>query len=516
MPSRSIALASALSLAVGAVAVGSHFVSSAGNNEETVFVPITPCRLLDTRPGELNVGPRDTKVGADESVEFAAWDGDDDDSTCVIPPTASAIATNTVAIAPTARSFMALFPGGADNPGTANLNYVAAQAPTPNAANIPLSVTGTFNVFNAFGDVHVVIDVNGYYQPSTSIGGAGVAGPPGEIGVDGEPGENGADGADGSDGAAGEKGRTNRISDDQIGQLRWDLDPGAPTTVDVGSFGESTGGMAFDGTHLFVANTDGGAIVVVDPASATVVKTIPIAVGIEDVVYNGTSIYVSNPLTAFVTVIDPVSLTNAETVFGLINEPTRMAAGNDRIYVANNTDVFSVIDATTNTVEFNTGTPFEATAIALWGDKVVIASSGESGTGSLFVMNADLTTSLEFLTLNGEAQDIVVVGDLAFVSYDAAIGSGGVDVIDLVELEFTGGGGGGEFEQMAFDGSFVWAIDGEFNDLSIYGLYGSEREPQQDPGPSPDEIVFDGTSLWVTNSGYGTITRVFPVVFPDY
>lgn len=512
MPSRFIAIASALSLTAAAAVVGSHFVSGAGPDDETVFVPITPCRLLDTRPGEVNVGPRDTKIGADESVEFAAWDGDDGDSTCEIPPTATAIATNTVAIAPTERSFMALFPGGGDNPGTANLNYVAGQAPTPNAANIPLSAIGTFNVFNAFGEVHVVVDVNGYYQPSSSIGGVGQigpAGPPGENGTDGANGENGENGAD------GENGRTNRISDDQIGQLRWDLDPGAPATVDIGTFGDSTGGMAFDGTNLFVANTDVGALVVVDPVSASVIETIPIAVGIEDVVYNGTSVYVSNPLTALVTVIDPVSLTVASTVFGLVNEPTRMAAGNNRIYVANNTDVFSVIDTTTNTVESNTGAPFETTAIAMWGDNVIIAASGESGTGTLFVSNADLTTSGEFLTLNGEAVDIVVVGNLAFVSYDAAIGSGGIDVIDLVELEFTGGGGSGEFEQMAFDGSFVWAIDGQFSDLSIYGLYGSEREPQQYPGSSPDEIVFDGTSLWVTNSGYGTVTRVFPVVFPD-
>ena len=33
----------------------------------TSFVPITPCRLLDTRPGSINVGQRATPLGAGET-----------------------------------------------------------------------------------------------------------------------------------------------------------------------------------------------------------------------------------------------------------------------------------------------------------------------------------------------------------------------------------------------------------------------------------------------------------------
>lgn len=146
------------------MSVRSHLVQGADSTDETVFVPITPCRLVDTRPGDLNIGPRDGKIGADESVLFTAWGSGDAGSICDIPESATAIATNAVAISPTERSVLTLYPGGVDKPGTANLNFVAGQAPTPNAANAPLGADGTFNVFNAFGVVHLVIDVNGHFS----------------------------------------------------------------------------------------------------------------------------------------------------------------------------------------------------------------------------------------------------------------------------------------------------------------------------------------------------------------
>lgn len=173
------ALALAGALGVG---FGAQLVSGADSADETVFVPVTPCRLVDTRPGDDNVGPRNTRIGPDESVVFNAHGTGDADSTCDIPTTATAIAANAVAIAPTARGFLTLFPGDVPNPGTANLNFVAGQAPTPNAAVVPLAADGSFTAFNAFGDVHLVIDVNGYYQPSSSIGGVGPAGPAGPEG----------------------------------------------------------------------------------------------------------------------------------------------------------------------------------------------------------------------------------------------------------------------------------------------------------------------------------------------
>jgi hypothetical protein len=135
---------------------------------DTTFVPITPCRLLDTRPQtEYNVGPRSTPIGADSPVTFTAWDSGDDDSKCEIPNAATAISTNTTVMNPTHNSFLKLYPADAALPGTSNLNYVAGQAATPNAVTIPLSPTGMFNMYNRFGSVDVIVDINGYYTKTS-------------------------------------------------------------------------------------------------------------------------------------------------------------------------------------------------------------------------------------------------------------------------------------------------------------------------------------------------------------
>lgn len=181
-----------VSLAAGVAVIGSQVASGQPSVVETVFVPVTPCRLVDTRPSpDVNTGPRNSPIGADEVVLFNAHDGRDADSTCEIPASALAVATNTVAVSPTAGSFLTLYPADVSNPGTSNLNFVAGQAPTPNATNVPLSADGGFNVFNAFGAVNVIIDINGYYQPSTSIGSDGPAGPQGAIGETGPAGPQG-------------------------------------------------------------------------------------------------------------------------------------------------------------------------------------------------------------------------------------------------------------------------------------------------------------------------------------
>ncbi len=117
-------------------------------------------------------------------------------SLCNVPETALAIATNTTAVNPTARTFITMYPSDVSNPGTLNLNVVAGAAPTPNSANIPLSAGGEFEVYNDAGSVNIIIDVNGYYQPSSAVGATGAPGAPG---ADGAP---------------------NRITNDQAGRRR--------------------------------------------------------------------------------------------------------------------------------------------------------------------------------------------------------------------------------------------------------------------------------------------------------
>ncbi len=191
--------------ALTAVAVGGSLVSGASSAVETVFVPVVPCRLVDTRGGDVNVGPRDTPIGENVPVTFTAWGTGDDDSVCNLPVSATAISTNTTTINATAYSFVTLFPADAVLPDTSNLNLAPGQAPTPNAVTTPLSSTGRFNVFNRFGTVDVIVDVNGYFQPSANIG---APGPKGDIGPQGDAGPTGPQGDTGPTGPQGDAGPT--------------------------------------------------------------------------------------------------------------------------------------------------------------------------------------------------------------------------------------------------------------------------------------------------------------------
>jgi hypothetical protein len=160
-------LAAATVAAVGLV----QSVTAATTGSPSAFVPITPCRLADTRPGSIHVGTRATPIGANEAVTFAVWGTN---GNCTIPNNATGIATNTTAVNPTASSFLTVYPADASpRPAASNLNTVAGAAPTPNQVTVGLSATGAIDVYNLTGTVDVIVDIVGYYQ---RVGGGSASG----------------------------------------------------------------------------------------------------------------------------------------------------------------------------------------------------------------------------------------------------------------------------------------------------------------------------------------------------
>jgi hypothetical protein len=168
-------------------------VRAAGSGSRSVFVPISPCRLLDTRPAPDNVGPRTTPIGPGEAlvVTVRGTNGN-----CTIPSDATAIVINTTAIGPTAPSFVTLFPADVARPLAANLNTVAGGAPTPNLVTVQLSSAGEIKIFNLAGKVDIAGDVTGFFAPEGASG-TGPAGPPGPAGSPGATGPTGPAGPSG-------------------------------------------------------------------------------------------------------------------------------------------------------------------------------------------------------------------------------------------------------------------------------------------------------------------------------
>ncbi len=164
-PRTLVALGSGLAIALIAVFVFQAWgVDAAPGDTDATFVPVTPCRLIDTRPGEFHIGPLET-FGPSDTQTVAAHGGNGD---CTIPTDAVGLSLNVTALDATAPSFLTIWPNG-DRPVASSLNPVPGQPPIPNAVVTTLSGAGSFEVYNLNGTVNVIIDVNGYYTNASLL-----------------------------------------------------------------------------------------------------------------------------------------------------------------------------------------------------------------------------------------------------------------------------------------------------------------------------------------------------------
>jgi hypothetical protein len=152
------AIGAAVAITLGGGGVG--LVAATQPDGASTLVPITPCRVIDTRP-EFNVGPKASPLGPGETHTVAAH-GDNGDCTG-IPAEAVALSMNVTAVDATAPTFLTIWANGVPRPTTSSLNPTPGQPPTPNAVTTDLSSAGEFDIFNLAGNVHVLADINGYY-----------------------------------------------------------------------------------------------------------------------------------------------------------------------------------------------------------------------------------------------------------------------------------------------------------------------------------------------------------------
>lgn len=111
------------------------------------FRPATPTRLLDTRASRP-IGPGGT-LTLDTNV----------------PDDANAVVLNVTAVAPTRPSYLTVWADGATRPNTSNLNVVSGQT-VSNLVTVPVSADGKVRLRNHDGNVHLVVDSFGHYDPS--------------------------------------------------------------------------------------------------------------------------------------------------------------------------------------------------------------------------------------------------------------------------------------------------------------------------------------------------------------
>jgi alpha-tubulin suppressor-like RCC1 family protein len=119
----------------------------------SAFTPLSPARVLDTRDGTGGVtGP----VGAARTIAL--------NLSARVPSTATAVVLNVTAVAPTASTYVTVFPHGQARPLASNLNVVAGDV-RPNLVTVALGTGRTVDLYNHAGSVHLLADLAGYYAP---------------------------------------------------------------------------------------------------------------------------------------------------------------------------------------------------------------------------------------------------------------------------------------------------------------------------------------------------------------
>lgn len=116
------------------------------------FVPIRPCRLLDTREAPASALSATTVA----RVQVA--------NRCGVGADAVAAALTLTAIEPTDSGYATIFPAGGSRPVASAINYTPGQT-IANLQLVQLGDTGSVSLYT-LRTAHFVVDVTGYFEPA--------------------------------------------------------------------------------------------------------------------------------------------------------------------------------------------------------------------------------------------------------------------------------------------------------------------------------------------------------------
>lgn len=128
------------------------------------FVPVSPCRVMDTRSGQGKSG----SFGPPAFLAGSARDVPITQSGCNIPSTAVAYSLNLTVVPPGSLSYVSIWPTGQSQPVVSTLNSWDGRV-VANAAIVPAGSGGSVRVF-ASNATEMILDVNGYFVPASTSG----------------------------------------------------------------------------------------------------------------------------------------------------------------------------------------------------------------------------------------------------------------------------------------------------------------------------------------------------------
>ncbi len=121
------------------------------------FVPVTPCRLVDTRTSNGLLGSPSMAAGSTRSFPFPM-------SNCGLPSNATGYSLNVTVVPLAGLSYVSIWPTGVHQPVVSTLNDSEGEV-IANAAVVQAGTGGAVSVF-VTDTTDVIIDVDGYFVAS--------------------------------------------------------------------------------------------------------------------------------------------------------------------------------------------------------------------------------------------------------------------------------------------------------------------------------------------------------------
>jgi hypothetical protein len=121
------------------------------------FVPVSPCRVVDTRNPAGPFGGPELAGGTSRSFAIPA-------GACSIPSTAAAYSLNVTVVPDAQLGYLSVWPSGQSQPLVSTLNSLDGRIKA-NAAIVPAGANGAVSVY-VTDRTQVILDIDGYFVPA--------------------------------------------------------------------------------------------------------------------------------------------------------------------------------------------------------------------------------------------------------------------------------------------------------------------------------------------------------------
>ncbi len=162
--------------ASGKTSVGSGFMYVTSG---IPYTPVTPYRIADTRcsaGSQPSFCSSENLPSANQALRFLSAGGSitvqvtgTGSGSNSVPSSAQSVVVTVTAIAGTTakNGYLTVYPAGTNPPTASSLNYAPGMA-IPNLVTATLGSGGAIDILSSSANVNIVVDVEGYYEPSTS------------------------------------------------------------------------------------------------------------------------------------------------------------------------------------------------------------------------------------------------------------------------------------------------------------------------------------------------------------